>query len=1317
MPAPSFTARCGEFMQGIKQPESRIAITGTAYHFPGEATDHASYWALLESGRAATRETPRDRFDIQPFFDEDASVPGTTYARHGGYVDGAFEFDAGFFRISESEALSMDPQQRWMLELCWQALENAGIAPGKVRGQSIGVFLGSGEVDYGRRTMWAGDMSKLTAYARLGASRATLAGRIAYFLGVHGPAVFVDTACSSSLTAVHLAAQSLRAGDCDIAIAGGINLILSPEETIAGARLQAMAHHEICRPFDARADGYLRGEGGGVVVLKRIDDAVRDDDRIDAVLAGSAINNDGASNGLTAPNGAAQESAIRVALQRAGVGPESVAYVEAHGTGTQLGDPIELSALRNVYTANVRRGGPLLVGSVKAQIGHLEAGAGIAGLIKAILILRQGRVPAQANFQEPTPRFRWDGSQISVPRASEDLPSVEAMVGINSFGISGTNVHLVLARAPTSKTEAVLTEHLPRVLVLSAKSKEALARLAQAYRHALYKGDPPVRELCYTASTRRDHWPHRLAVVGETHEQLGQALDDFLAENPEGDWHAASVVKSRRLVFLFPGQGAWKPGVGSQLYDRNVLFHRFVDECLGHLDPALAIDVLSAIRGEHPETVRHRQGQLAHFVVLHSLARTWIQLGNLPDAVVGHSLGEHVAATLAGVMSLADGLKVVEARGRLFDTATPPGAMLAVAASVDELRGLFEFGKALFVAGINGPEQTVVSGTAAAVEKVHATMLEMGWRASMLGTYDTPGHSPLLAPMRAEFAEVLSTVHFSPPRIQLVSTLTGEPAGDDIACGEHWLDLVEKPVLFADALSRFADQECVFLEVGPGAALSNLARASTQQWEQSVSSLADAPGEDATESDGFAHACARLYCLGYLRDWAELYPRPPQPAEIPTYPFEPVHLELPAVVQAIVPDIQEVFSAMETRSPASRKAIDTERRSVDDNRSINQSAVLETIRRIASSVASGTATLDDETPLAACGLDSLALTELRARLQQNFGRALPVALLARGASISKLAAFYGGAVPASAASSSRKTPGQFDAMQPALENPDPASLEDSLVVLREGRGELIVLIHPVGGDVLCYQELAAAWPGDPTVVGLRHPDVDRPVLPAHRSLAELARWYRDLLVRTFGRMPDRLGGWSFGGLVSLEMAAQWEADGLELAPLMLIDSPFPSGDFALRLKKIVGPVAELPSLPRIDALSRDPGFIELLDRDLGLEQMRERLDAAEFARISRLYASSVVSIVSRGFTALRTPIHYALATRGSNARSRDDALPHLERLSMGAIEVEVFDDDHNSIVTGASARRIATLFGEFAAAEAGSRLGDRLSMRGMTHAA
>jgi acyl transferase domain-containing protein/thioesterase domain-containing protein len=1310
-------------MQAAMQSDSRIAIMGSAYHLPGNAVSHESYWDLLNSGRSAIRDTPPDRFDIEPFFNADGDVLGTTYARRAGYVEGVYDFDASFFRISHAEALSMDPQQRWMLELCWSALENAGLVPSEIRGQNVGLFLASGEVDYGRRTVWSGNLNKITTYSRLGSNKAVLAGRIAHFLGVHGPAVYVDTACSSSLTAVHLAAQSLRAGDCDIVIAGGINLILGPEETIAMARLQAMSHSEICRPFDAKADGYMRGEGGGVIVMKRIEDAVRDHDRIDAVLAGSAINHDGPSNGLTAPNGAAQERVIRLALKRANAKPEAVAYVEAHGTGTPLGDPIELTALRNVYSQDTQRTRPLLVGSVKSQIGHLESAAGIAGLIKAMLVLRHRCVPAQVNFSEPSPRFRWEGSQISTPLTQELLSGEDALVGVSGFGISGTNVHLLLAQPPAQESLAQAARD--RVLTLSAKTRAGCVQLAKEYRKLLSEGKVALRDLCFTASVRRDHWNDRVAVVGATRQDFVRALDDFVEANWTGSCYASGATNARRLVFLFPGQGAWKPGIGAGLYQGNPLFHRFVNECLKHLNEILAKEVLSAIKGECPESVRHRHGQLAHFVFLYSLARTWMELGQRPDVVIGHSLGEHVAAVIAGVMSLEDGLKAVEARGRLFDTATPPGAMLAVAASVKELHNLFEFGTELFIAGINGPEQTVLSGTAVAVAAAHATMIAMGRRASFLRTYDTPGHSPLLASMRPGFAAVLSQLRLEPPKIQLISTLTGRVASTDIVCVEHWLNLVEQPVLFADALSQLAGEDCVFLEVGPGAALSNLARATTQKWDQVISSLGDAPdGDESPEPTGFAHACARLYCAGFMQNWAALYRQPPRPAEVPTYPFERTYFELPFVTGGCtsVDAGEPKTTSRESFAVAGMVRAGVEHR-VDSIAQHADANVLDIIRQLVSSVASGSTTLDDEVPLTSSGLDSLALTELRVLLQQAFGRALPVSLLARGVSIEGLAAFFNGQSKAGSKGTEQAehhAPGDVSTTRAFARNapvagtltaPSGAYLHGTspCVVLRDGTGDTIALVHPVGGDVLCYQQLAAAWPGDPTIVGLRHPDTDLPELEVHRSLTELARLYCSEVERVLGRLPDRLGGWSFGGLVAHEMAAQWEKAGHASPPLMIVDSPLPAGEFFLRLKKIAGTLGTSPSLADIDSLRLDARFLALLDRDLGLKDMRARMVPSAFTRIARLITSNAVALTSHIPTTIDAPILYALAVNGSNGCGcgSENITPQLGELTRGAVRVSVFDDDHNSIVQSTSAQRLVAFLCDMNVSEEAVTDGDR----------
>lgn len=1279
-------------MQSTDSSARQIAITGMAFRFPGGSSTTSAFWTFLNSGQSAIRETPADRFDIASFYSSDPDDPGTTYSRCAGYVENPYSFDAKFFRISSAEALEMDPQQRWLLELTWAALENAGLVPSELRGQRVGLFLTTGEVDYGRRTVWSGDPRRITTYARLGTSRAVAAGRVAHFLGLQGPAVFVDTACSSSLVAVHLAAQSLRAGDCDLAIAGGVNLILGPEETIGVARLHAMSLSETCRPFDAGADGYMRGEGGGVVVLRRLDEAISQGDRIDAVLAGSSINNDGASSGLTAPNGAAQEAVIKQALRHAAAAPDDIAYVEAHGTGTPLGDPIELSALRNAYTRLVERRAPLLVGSVKAQIGHLEGAAGIAGLIKAILVLRHGFVPFQVNFVEPNPRFRWEGSHLKVPREGHVLSGEKLLVGVSGFGISGTNAHLILARHASEKPTAPAARE--RVLTISAQSAKGRSALALEYRRLIDGGRIALRDICYTASAKRDHWGFRVAVVGASEKDFVGAMDAYLAAEDSGRWHSGERGRSRKLVFLFPGQGAWQPGVGAGLYAENPIFKGFVDTCLRKLAADVAASVLQAIQGHHASSVRHHPGQLAHFIVLYSLANTWMDLGVKPDVLIGHSLGEHVAAVIGGAMSVDDGLKAVEARGRLFDTKTPRGAMLAVAAGADELSGLLSFGGNLFVAGMNGPEQTVLSGTVEAIASVEALMSGLGKRVSNLKTYGTPGHSPLLASMREPFRETLTSLKLGLPSIPIVSTVTGRLATERMSEVDYWLDLVEQPVRFAQALETVLDDDVTFLEVGPGAALSNLARAATLDWQRAVSSLADGPeGDEDPESTGFAHACARLYTAGFSLNWSRLYGIPPRPAEIPGYPFEADTFEIPVPPRARTEDSEKAamlrqaivgIDALAHRGGGSTmsEALNAKSRSGDHFISV--------LRAIARSVAAIAGDLSDDLPLVQQGFDSLALTELRVRLQQTFGRMPPISMFAKGASLKDLAGFVGRSANSVAPVQPILVKGQSHASTTHSKDTEQRSL---VVSLRKGSGPLVALVHPVGGDVFCYQEMADAWPGDSTVVGLRHPYADHDSQASFLSMDQLAEVYRHALWKVLGRIPDLVGGWSFGGLIAHAMAAQWEDTGITAPPLAIIDSPFGDGPAARRLDVIVGDMG----LPRgealVEFLQADKRFQSMLDSDFHLAEARHRLGHDAFARLARLHACNAAAFALHASRRVRAPIAYALALRGQNGLSAQEVAEPLRLMTEGAIRICVFDDDHNSIVRMPAAGRLAQFMG------------------------
>ena len=1269
----------GQFQGGPVDP---VAIIGMSFRLPGDNDTPSAFWRFITSAKVAIRETPADRFDIAAWHSPDPDRSGTTYSRRAGYVGDPYGFDADFFRISLAEALEMDPQQRWMLQLCWSALEHAGIVPSSLRGRRVGLFLTAGDVDYARRTVASGDPHRITAWGKLGANRAVGVGRVAFTLGLQGPAIFLDSTCSSSLVAVHLAAQSLRCGDCDLAIAGGVNLILGPEETIGFARLQAMSRTDTCRTFDARADGYIRGEGGAVVVLKRTVEATADKDRIEALLVGSAVNNDGASNGLTAPNGAAQEAVIRQALAQAGAGPEDVAYVEAHGTGTPLGDPIELTALRNAYTRDVARQSPLLLGGLKSQLGHLEGAAGIAGLVKAILVLRHRHAPAQAGFDTPNPRFRWDGAGMEVPRTGRDLPAEGGLVAVSSFGISGTNAHAVLAPPPAARP-AQQPDRM-RVLTISARSQQALGRLAAAYEEPLGSSGPGLRDLCYTASVRREHWDRRLAVVGASPDEMAAALREHAAGVPSGRWHAGKAAPKSRLVFLFPGQGGWRPGVGGGLYRDNPIFRSAVDDCLARLAPGVAAEVQRAILDRDPARARHDPGQLAHFVVLHSLARSWIRLGVSPDVVIGHSLGEHVAAVIAGVMSLDDGLKAVEARGRLFETLRPHGAMLAVAAGAEWLETAFRFGTELFIAAINGPEQTVLSGTAAAVAGAERALLEQGIRVSRVATYDTPGHSPLLAPILAPFRDALAPIRLQAPEIEMISTVTGRRTGDEIATLDYWVDMVERPVRFRAALDTIAKDGVAFLEVGPGKALSNLAKAASGDWSRAISSLCDGPGGDEDpEPDGLAHACARLYCAGHSPDWRRLYGTPPSPVEAPTYAFDLKHIELPAVgLQPRAQGLHSVPGVETSGGPPEEEAAAT---SANTPAADIVASVVEIVRPVVGDAVDE----DADAALMTLGLDSLALTAIRGRLQQAFGRAVPMAWFTAGASLRSIAAFYSdGVVP------SRGDTPAVPAPVAAAIMPMPSVREPSghVLTLRDGSGPLVALIHPVGGDVLCYGELAAAWPGDARILGVRHPEAETGGV-RYRTHSELAKLYRRAVLEAAGRVPDIVGGWSFGGAVAQEMTAQWEEEGARIAGLVAIDSPLPDGVYARRIRRLVDSVGRAENDGVLDLMIAHPDFQAVFSEQHGLGRLRAIADPATVERVFRIHAANAAALAGHRPRPVRAPLSYALALHAENAGSSEAAARPLEALSGGLLRILGFDSDHFSIMQPPAVEGVAGFLG------------------------
>ena len=796
----------------------------------------------------------------------------------------------------------MDPQQRLLLEVAWEALERAGQPPDRLAGSLTGVFVGISTNDYSR--LFA-DSVAADPHTGTGNAFSVAAGRLSYTLGLQGPSLAVDTACSSSLVAVHLACQALRNRECDLALVAGVNLTLSPVMTVYFSKLHVLSPAGRCKTFDASADGYVRGEGCGVVVLKRLADALADGETPWATIRGSAVNHAGRSNGLTAPNGQAQRDVIRRALRLAAIAPERVGYVEAHGTGTPLGDPVELQALAEALDATAdataRRGRPLWVGSVKTNIGHLESAAGIAGLIKAVLCLHHGRIPPHLHLNRPNPHLPWDRLALAVPTGvarpwpEGDEPRV---VGVSSFGFSGTNAHVVLEQAEAPAT-ATADAHArpdpggPRLLVLSAKGEPALRALAGRYAQALAaEPTPDWDDTCAAAATGRAQLPDRLALVADTPRQAAERLLRWHQAASTSDVTAGRSAPGRRprLALLVPGQGAQYAGMGRQLYDAQPIFRNALRQCDDWLRPTLPQPLLAVLGLEGPQPPaglldRTRYAQPALVAMAYALGRLWQSWGIEPDAVMGHSVGEIAAACVAGVLDWEAGLRLAAERGRLMDETHGEGAMLAVAASEVAVAGELDHGGgALALAAINGPEAVVLSGPRAAVADAAARLAARGIATRALNCAYA-FHSPLIEPAVPRLIQAAAGLVPRRAAVTLVSNLSGDVVAGPELDAAYWGRHARQPVRFAAGLETLVRRGCrAFLELGPGATLVGLGRRTTPEaagagpWLPSLRR-----GHD--ERRTMLESLGTLWAAGTPVAWTAVYPGRRR-VSLPTYPFQ-----------------------------------------------------------------------------------------------------------------------------------------------------------------------------------------------------------------------------------------------------------------------------------------------------------------------------------------------------------------------------------------------------------------------------------------------
>jgi acyl transferase domain-containing protein/acyl carrier protein len=871
-----------------------IAIIGMGCRFPAGANNPDLYWQMLEDGVDGITEVAPERWSVEEWYDPDPEAVGKAYTMKGGFIDDVDQFDATFFGVSPREAEQMDPQQRWLLQVAWEALEDAGLAPEQLAGSQTGVFVGMTGSDF-LFLQTGNDPANIDTYVASGNSHAVAAGRLSYVLGFRGPAMTIDTACSSALLSVHLACNSLRIGECDTALAGGVLLLLSPGAYVTACKAKLLSPDGHCKTFDDSADGYVRAEGCAMVTLKRLSDAQRDGDNILAVIRGSACNQDGRSGGLTVPSGNAQEAVIRQALLNAGVSASEVSYVESHGTGTALGDPIEVQALDKVYSEQRSADQPLVIGSVKSNIGHTEALAGVAGLIKLILSLKKEKIPGDLHFNRPNTHVPWNDLSIEVADKLLEWPqwAERKIGGISSFGFSGTNVHMLVEQAAPPSEQSTDIDRPQHLLTLSARREAAVEELAQLYAARLAGEDEDaVADFCYSAATGRSHFEHRAAIRGSTKSELIAGLEE-LGRGARGTVSRSGKIQLHapfNIGFIFPGEGSQRVNMGRVLFDTQPAFRKTMQECDRLLRDRLERPLLSVLypqNGDDSQVILDDPlyAQPALFALAWALVEMWDTFGVTPSVVAGHGCGEIAAACAVGIMDFQDGLMLAAERGQRFSECDERGAMAVVNANADSVRENIAGHDGVEIAAINSPQSVVISGDPSGLDSALDALAGKGLESRQIDS-TLPLQTPRMAPTAALISKAARQLQHGVPHADFVSMLRGQVAtGQHAIDADYWSEQLQGELNVVGAFRAIRAHDCrALIEMGPGGSLLSMARSalpdSCPNWLPSLSCAGD-------DWDQTISSMATLYVEGMDIDWNGFdkgYVR--RKVALPTYPFD-----------------------------------------------------------------------------------------------------------------------------------------------------------------------------------------------------------------------------------------------------------------------------------------------------------------------------------------------------------------------------------------------------------------------------------------------